>query len=84
MENYSHSAILVPPGGLARNDASAQFDLGQIVHDGKGNFYRYVKATEALAIGQARRILDTYRDIIYPYIVIFRHAAQDAGPWFHR
>jgi hypothetical protein len=53
MENYSHSAILVPPGGLARNNASAQFDLGQIVHDGEGNFYRYVKATEALAIGQA-------------------------------
>lgn len=52
-EVFSQSAILVPPGGLSRNDSTAQFDLGQLVHDGRGNFYRYVKANEALAVGQA-------------------------------
>ena len=50
---FSHDAILVPEGGLYRNDDEARFDLGQLVHDGRGNFFRYVKANEALAVGQA-------------------------------
>jgi len=52
-ELFSHSAILIPEGGISCNDASARFDLGQLVHDGMGNYFRYVKANEALAIGQA-------------------------------
>lgn len=51
-EVFSHSAVLVPAGGLFRDDATPYFDLGQIVHDGRGNRYQYVKANEALAFGQ--------------------------------
>jgi hypothetical protein len=51
-EVFSHDAIIVPEGGLLRNDDEAKFVLGQKVHDGRGNEYRYIKANETLAIGQ--------------------------------
>jgi len=45
-------AQIPPEGGLARNDATRKFDLGTVISDVYGNAYRYVKATEALAVGQ--------------------------------
>lgn len=41
-----------PEGGLLRNDTTKKFELGTVISDTLGNSYRYVKANEALAIGQ--------------------------------
>lgn len=44
-------SVLFPEGGIARNDASAKFDLGYEIKDTWGNTFRYIKANEALAVG---------------------------------
>lgn len=41
-----------PEGGLKRNDTTKKFELGTVISDTLGNSYRYIKANEALAIGQ--------------------------------
>jgi len=51
-EKITGFPALFPEGGLQRNDATARFQLGQIAMDVFGNFYRYIKANEALAVGQ--------------------------------
>jgi len=45
-------AQIPPEGGLVRNDTTRKFELGTVVSDTFGNSYRYVKANEAIAIGQ--------------------------------
>ena len=45
-------AQLPPEGGILRNDTVRKFELGTVISDTLGNSYRYVKAAEALAIGQ--------------------------------
>jgi hypothetical protein len=45
-------AQIPPEGGLLRNDATRKMELGTVISDVYGNAYRYVKATEALAVGQ--------------------------------
>ena len=45
-------AQVPPEGGLIRNDSVRKFELGTVISDTFGNSYRYVKAAEALAVGQ--------------------------------
>lgn len=52
-ERISGLPTIFPEGGLQRNDDEARFELGSLVFDVHGNAYRYIKANEALAIGQA-------------------------------
>lgn len=46
-------AILLPTGGLAGNTETAKYPLGQLFQDDRGNYFRYIKANEALTKGQA-------------------------------
>lgn len=64
----SGMAQIPPIAGLVRNDAEAKFRLGTVINDTCGNSYRYVKAAEALAVGQcvtatAKAAWDTNRAV---------------------
>jgi hypothetical protein len=45
-------AELLPEGGVLCNTVDKRFPLGAIVMDIYGNFFRYVQASEALALGE--------------------------------
>ena len=43
---------LLPEEGILCDTAEMRFPLGEVVKDAYGNFFRYVKASEALAVGE--------------------------------
>ena len=52
MTYLSGGLPLIRGAELLANDATAQLELGTIAYDSLGNVYRYIKASEALAVGK--------------------------------
>ena len=49
---FSGALIISPASGIAHNSATQEWPLGAQVRDRLGNSYRYVKANEAVALGE--------------------------------
>ena len=73
-------AQIPPEGGLIRNDTTRKFELGTVVSDTFGNSYRYVKANEAIAIGQ---IVTAVAKAVWDSTVVMDGASAVGDTYIH-